>query len=132
MRIQQFYERDPRRRASDEVKFGDDWRLAGEKGSWSVFWLRDTGELAAYQTGWSSNSGSSMTILGDVVSEAVEIAAACRDEVAILLVDADEASLRATLSGWQEHVDLSDGFAWMLGVAAKMRPEPSDPGATST
>lgn len=46
MDIGDFYDRDPRRRGSDEVVLGTEW-LDGDGSQWRVAWLRDTGELFA-------------------------------------------------------------------------------------
>ena len=46
MDIEEFYDADPRRRASDEVRFGDEWTDA-DGGRYEVLWVADTGEVYA-------------------------------------------------------------------------------------
>ncbi|MBS1838729.1 MAG: hypothetical protein JST64_13635, partial [Actinobacteria bacterium] len=46
MDIEQFYDADPRRRASDEQQFGREW--SAEDGvRWEIYWVADTGEVYA-------------------------------------------------------------------------------------
>lgn len=44
MDIEEFYDQDPRRRASEEVELGQDWTDAGG-GRTEVSWIADTGEV---------------------------------------------------------------------------------------
>jgi hypothetical protein len=118
MRLAEFYEQDHRRAVSGEVKFGEGWRLPGENGSRSVFWVRDTGELVAYQPAFSPNSGLGMTLLEGIVSAAADAAIARHEDVAVLLVESSEPSLREALDGWERHAESPDGFAWLLQRAA--------------
>ncbi|MFV0315908.1 MAG: hypothetical protein ACK5O2_02965 [Microthrixaceae bacterium] len=46
MDIEQFYDGDPKRRASKEYTFGSDW-TDGEGARWELNWVADTGELYA-------------------------------------------------------------------------------------
>jgi hypothetical protein len=113
-----FYEQDSRRAPSEEVAYGVDWRLSDGKGAWNVWWIRDTGELVAYQTGRVANGGASTwSLLGDFVSSAAEAAEtrdARREELTVLLTEPDEMVLQARLEGWREHVGEPDGFSWLL------------------
>jgi hypothetical protein len=118
VRLADFYDQDSRRASSEEVAFGVDWRLANGKGAWSVWWVRDTGELVAYQTGRVASSGASTwSLLGDIVSSAVEAAETRdvrREELTVLLIEPNEVALQARLDGWRERVDEADGFSWLL------------------
>jgi hypothetical protein len=115
-----FYEQDSGRAPSEEVSFGADWRLADGKGAWSVWWIRDTGELVAYQTGRLANSAASTwSLLGDIVTSAAEAAETRdvrREELTVLLIEPSETVLQARLDGWRERVEEADGFSWLLEV----------------
>lgn len=47
MNPSEFYDDDPARRASEEIRLGDDWKGVDEDSTYSLFWIRDTGELCA-------------------------------------------------------------------------------------
>ena len=96
-----------------------------------MFWVRDTGELVAYHTGYVSGSpGSTNTLLGDILTEVVFTSAVRQQELSILMVDKSESALRRALDGWQDHADSEDGFAWLLDISTPKPPlsEPNDSG----
>jgi hypothetical protein len=130
VRIKRFYKEDPRRRASEQIEFGASWRLAGKTPSWRVFWVRDTGELVAYQTGMVPSPGTQTTVLGDIIIDVVFMSAVHQQELSILMVDPSQSSIRRALDGWQDHVDSPDGFAWLLDVTTPKPPlsQPNESG----
>jgi hypothetical protein len=44
MNIEEFYDQDPKRRASEEIEYGTDWSDA-KSGRAELSWIADTGEL---------------------------------------------------------------------------------------
>ena len=48
MNVDEFYAEDERRRASDEVSFGGEWRVASDPYVlYGIHWIEDTGEVYA-------------------------------------------------------------------------------------
>ncbi len=86
MNIAEFYKQDPRRRSSDELAFGTEWKADGHKAGWNVFWVRDTGELAAMRTGWIWEGGPGL--VADLVASVAQ--AGTGPGVTVLLVERDE------------------------------------------
>ncbi|MCW2623210.1 MAG: hypothetical protein JWL64_2812 [Frankiales bacterium] len=88
-----FLAADVRRRRSDEVTFGTTWRAASID-TWSLTWLRDTGELYLVRNDSLVGAASLLVVLTVVGTER---------EVDELLV------------GWQEAVALEEGLPWLYG-----------------
>ena len=115
MDINEFYAVDLRRRRSEEVSFGTRWRLADEKGEWSVFWVKDTGELVTMlRTG--SLSWRAGGVLGELMGAAMEGASGKRDDVSVLLVERNSAKLSALLSGWEQQHASPNGLEWLAMI----------------
>ncbi|HZR15436.1 MAG TPA: hypothetical protein VFC33_19530 [Acidimicrobiia bacterium] len=119
MRLREFYD-DPSRASSDEVDFGSEWRTRGE-GPWKVVWVEATGEIAAFNSGRPATPvapGRGLGALGAMLGGGP-------DEVVILGVHDDIDTLRAGLTGWEEHMADENGLAWL----AERVDELPDPGA---
>jgi hypothetical protein len=99
MDIEQFYDADPRRRASDEVQFGREWA----EGSmyFEVAWIADTGELYAMAEPYDRRG---------VNTESVT--------VEILAVVEGRAAIDAAMAGWQEAMSGADSLAWVRARVA--------------
>ena len=128
MRLKDFYA-DPRRAASDEVDFGASWRGQGT-GPWRVVWLRQTGELVAFNVaalqGWEpmGSGGDTGFVVEAMVAGIVGLfrrgARDARrrgqlDQVVVLGVSHDAGALRRALVGWAEHEGDERGLEWLTG-----------------
>ena len=106
MDIEEFYDQDPRRRASEELQFGRDWHDAHGR-RYELNWVEDTGELYVMQDDppmvWADP-------FGDVVSMPVE-----PDDlgVRVLAVVADRAKVEELLDGWEPAMAASDSVSWL-------------------
>jgi hypothetical protein len=114
--INEFYAGDARRRASEEVEYGREWR--DEHHLCSLWWVVDTGELylvfqshgvASALLGFLDASGGSPA-WSDTGSE--------RLDVEIVAVIEERAEVEALLEGWEDVVGRDDSFAWLRGRLA--------------
>jgi hypothetical protein len=99
MDIEQFYDAEPRRRASDEVPFGREWTEGPMY--FEVSWVADTGELYAMAEPFSRRGVSTESVT-------VEILAVVEARAAI-----DEA-----MAGWQDAMSGADSLAWVRARVA--------------
>jgi hypothetical protein len=103
--VEGFYDENPIRRSSEEVPFGDRWRRSSALGSWAVFWVVDTGELAALRIGPPApHTGI------DALDIAREIARGL-PEVEVLRVDRDLENVRYLVGDWEHEQDATDSYA---------------------
>ncbi|HEX7094559.1 MAG TPA: hypothetical protein VF183_01660 [Acidimicrobiales bacterium] len=126
MKLKEFYA-DPRRAESAEVDFGGSWRGYG-RGPWRVVWLRETGELVAFDV--AALQGWEPTGLGGDAGFFIEGALAAvsklfgrraakarrrpdRDDVVVLGVSQDAGELRRPLHGWEQHEGDERGLEWL-------------------
>ena len=106
MDIDEFYDADPRRRASDEVEFGSDWHDADQV-RFELSWVVDTGEIYAMRMpmepiDYDPVFGSSMVEPLDADTVTVEV----------LGVFADRDEVESRLSGWQEAMPKENSLVW--------------------
>jgi hypothetical protein len=94
MDIEQFYDQDPRRRASDEIEFGREWSEAGMQ--FEVSWIADTGELYVMAEPYSRR---------EISTESVT--------VEVLAVIEGRDAIDAVLEGWQEVMAKPNSLAWV-------------------
>jgi hypothetical protein len=94
MDIDEFYESDPRRQASDEIEFGREWTEDGAR--FEVAWIADTGEVYAM----AEPSGRSK-----VTTEAVT--------VEVLAVVEGRQEITTALAGWKDVMDTPNSLAWV-------------------
>ncbi len=112
-----FYDENPARRRSDEVSFGDDWRRAGEPGTWAVFWVAETGELAAMRMSQYSAVGGG----ADGLEVVVEIARAVTNPipvgplVEVLTVEPDLQRVQMLLGDWKREQHQPDSYGSLRG-----------------
>ena len=111
MDIGDFYDRDSRRRGSEELLFGRDWLDAGGS-RWRVAWLRDTGDLFAMLqpapimptgsifTGGSGTSGSAPTHT--------------RDLTVFILARLQESEVLKLTDGWEQKLGTPKSFEWLI------------------
>jgi hypothetical protein len=94
MDIEEFYDQDPRRRASDEIEFGREWS-EGER-RFEVSWVADTGEVYVMAEPYSRR---------EISTESVT--------VEILGVVKGRDAINSVLAGWQEAMAKPNSLAWV-------------------
>jgi hypothetical protein len=94
MDIEEFYDQDPRRRASDEIEFGRKWSENDRR--FEVSWVADTGELYVMAEPYSRR---------EISTESVT--------VEVLGVIEGRDTINAALSGWQEAMAQPNGLTWV-------------------
>ncbi len=99
MDVEQFYERDPRRQASDELEFGRDWYEGDMR--FEVAWIADTGEIYVMAEPYNRRGITSESVTVEVLG----------------IVEGREA-VDALLTGWQAAMAQSDGLAWVRARVA--------------
>jgi hypothetical protein len=108
--IKQFYDENPVRRSSEEIRFGNHWSWGGPFVNWDIFWVVDTGELVAYRCALGEGLPK---LLDGVVGDG-------KHPVEVLLVEPDLAVVRDLLGDWEGEQDKRDSYAWLrqrLGLA---------------
>jgi len=106
MDIEEFYDADPRRRASDEVRFGDEWTDA-DGGRYEVLWVADTGEVyAMYEPVEPIVSDA----VGDVLVQHMPTSAVT---VEILGTVPTRDDIDARLAGWEDAMPDQGSIAWV-------------------
>jgi hypothetical protein len=106
MDIEQFYDADPRRRASEELELGRDWHDA-DGVRFELSWVIDTGELYLMKEPVEAIEQDPFgdTLLPDLPMSQVT--------VEILGTYADRAALDAALAGWREQMGKPDSVSWL-------------------
>jgi len=104
--IEEFYDADPRRRASDEVEWGSDWHDA-DGVRFELSWVADTGELYAMRMpmepiDYDPAFGSSMVEPLDTDTVTVEI----------LGTFTERGEVESRLSGWQDEMLKENSLVW--------------------
>jgi hypothetical protein len=112
--IEEFYSADERRRASEELEFGTEWRdSTGAR--YELSWVVDTGEL--YTMLEPTAGGLFEDPFGDVY-EAGHVRA---DQLSVAVVGwiPDRATVDRVLSGWEDEVGRAGSAAWLADRMAK-------------
>jgi hypothetical protein len=109
--VKRFYEGDPARQASEEIPFGNRWSAGKSVPTWDVFWVRDTGELAALGPAQGEDDAS----FADFVASFKMSWSVDSTEIKVLAVEPDLDRLRARLGDWEAHVGERDGYLWLRG-----------------
>ena len=94
MDIEEFYDQDPRRRASEEIEFGRDWYEDDMR--FEVGWVADTGEVYAMAEPYNRKGVSTESLT-----------------VEILGVIQGRDAIEATFAGWEDAMSQPDGLAWV-------------------
>ena len=118
MDIEQFYDADPRRRASQEEQFGRDW-LATDGIRWEINWVADTGEVYAMR---EPVEPGGIDPVGDtwVADLPVDLVT-----VEVLGVVTDRAALESALAGWQDAMDAEGSLQWVKDRVASVATPPA-------
>jgi hypothetical protein len=99
MDVEEFYEQDPRRRASDEIEFGREWYENDMR--FEVAWVADTGEVYAMAEPYSRR---------EISTESVT--------VEILGVIEGRDAVSSVLMGWQNAMSQPESLAWVRARVA--------------
>jgi hypothetical protein len=99
MNIDEFYEQDPRRQASDEIEFGREWYENDQR--YEVAWVADTGEVYAMAEPQPRRG---------VTVESVT--------VEVLAVIEGRDAVTAALAGWRDAMARPDSLAWVRARVA--------------
>ena len=99
MDIEEFYDQDPRRRASDEIEFGREWSENGLR--FEVSWISETGEVYVMAEPTSRH---------EISTESVT--------VEVLGVIKGRGAINSTLAGWQEAMAKPNSLGWVRGRVA--------------
>jgi hypothetical protein len=94
MDIEEFYDQDPRRRASDEIEFGREWSENDRR--FEVSWVADTGELYLMAEPYSRR---------EISTESVT--------VEVLGVIEGRGAINSALAGWREAMAEPNSLAWV-------------------
>jgi len=94
MDIEEFYDQDPRRRASDEIEFGREWSENDLR--FEVSWVADTGEVYVMAEPYSRR---------EISTESVS--------VEVLGVIKGRDAIDSALAGWQEAMAEPNSLAWV-------------------
>jgi hypothetical protein len=94
MDIEEFYDQDPRRRASDEIEFGREWSENDRR--FEVSWVADTGEVYAMAEPYSRSEISTDSVTVEVLG----------------VINGREA-MNSALTGWQEAMAEPNSLAWV-------------------
>jgi hypothetical protein len=94
MDIEEFYDEDPRRQASEEIEFGREWYENDER--FEVAWVADTGEVYAMAEPYSRRGVSTESVT-------VEVFAVIEGRDAI----------NSVLTGWQDAMSQPNSLAWV-------------------
>ncbi|HEY8081367.1 MAG TPA: hypothetical protein VIE15_04685 [Acidimicrobiales bacterium] len=106
MDIEEFYDADERRRDSEELELGNDWRDA-QKHRFVLSYVVDTGELylmAAPDVEAIEDPFGDIAVDSEPTDELL---------VEILVVVADVDALHAALAGWEEEIGKPSSLEWL-------------------
>ena len=102
MDIEEFYDQDPRRRASDEIEFGREWSENDLR--FEVSWISDTGEVYVMAEPTSRH---------EISTESVT--------VEVLGVIKGRDAINSALEGWREAMAKPNSLGWVRGRVAGAR-----------
>ena len=106
MDIEEFYDADPRRRASEEIAFGTEW-TDGDGGRYEVMWVADTGEVYAM---FEPVEPMASDGIGDIFPQHLPTEAVT---VEILGTVATREELDGLLAGWEAAMPDAGSIAWV-------------------
>ncbi|MDQ1432628.1 MAG: hypothetical protein QOF40_3230 [Actinomycetota bacterium] len=94
MDIEEFYDGDPRRQASEEIEFGREWYE--NDGRYEVAWVADTGEVYAMAEPYNRRGVTTQSVTVEVLA----------------VIEGREA-INSVLTGWQAAMTQPDSLAWV-------------------
>ena len=113
MDIEEFYEQDERRRRSEEIELGTEWRDA-QGVRYEVSWVAVTGELYVMR---EPVGGVAEDPFGDVFSSSVPVNTLT---VAVVGWVPERDALERVLAGWQDAMSAVNSITWL---ASRLRDE---------
>ena len=123
MDIEGFYSQDERRRASEEIEYGRNWK--DEHGNrYEISYIVDTGELYAMRD--PAGGLVPVTWFGELFSTPVQMSDLA---VAVLAQVDDPDALADALEGWDGAMEGPDSIAWLVDRLHRsgIRPDPGGP-----
>ncbi|GMU77323.1 MAG: hypothetical protein AMXMBFR46_01240 [Acidimicrobiia bacterium] len=108
MDIEEFYDADPRRRASEEVAFGHEWSDA-DGGRYEVMWVVDTGEVYAM---FEPVEPLASDGVGDIFPQHLPTSAVT---VEVLGIAPTRDDVDRRLAGWEDAMPAAGSIAWVRG-----------------
>ncbi len=99
MDVEEFYDQDPRRQASEEIEFGREWYEGDLR--FEVAWVADTGEVFAMAEPYSRRGISTQSVT-----------------VEVLAVIEGRDAINAVLTGWQDAMSQPDSLGWVRSRVA--------------
>ena len=99
MDIDEFYDQNPRRRASEEIEFGREWSEDGLR--FEVSWIADTGEVYVMAEPYGRR---------EISAESVT--------VEILAVIHEHDVIDSLLAGWRDAMEKPNSLAWVRARVA--------------
>jgi hypothetical protein len=104
--LEQFYDADPRRRTSEELEFGNDWRDNGARTQ--VSWVETTGEIYAMRDPLGA-------LVADVIGDTRASPVADEDLTVEVLGTVDgRDKVAAVMSGWDKAMTAGDNsLSWV-------------------
>ena len=106
MDIEEFYDADPRRRASEEVAYGHEWTDA-DGGRYEVMWVADTGEVYAM---FEPVEPIASDGVGDIFVQHMPTSAVT---VEVLGAVAEKADIDERLAGWADAMPEVGSITWV-------------------
>ena len=108
MDIEGFYSADERRRQSEEIELGTEWRDASGA-RYELSWVVDTGEL--YVMLEPTVGG----LIEDPFGDVFDVGQARADQLTVAVVGwiPDRARVDEVLSGWGEEMGAENGISWL-------------------
>ncbi|MGH9086746.1 MAG: hypothetical protein ACRDYZ_01310 [Acidimicrobiales bacterium] len=117
MDIEEFYDADPRRRASVEIELGQDWRDS-DGVRYELSWVQDTGELYVMREpvpgGWADPFGG-IHVSGASGVDEQEVESMT---LAVLGTVATQDEVERVLEGWEDAMRQPESVRW---VADRLR-----------
>ena len=106
MDIEEFYEADERRRRSEEIELGTDWRDAhGVR--YELSWVADTGELYVMR---EPTSAVAEDPFGDLLASSAPVGALT---VGVVGWIPDRDRVEQVLAGWEDVMEREDSVSWL-------------------
>jgi hypothetical protein len=120
--IKEFYDRDERRRASDEIEVGDSWLDENDQSAtYQVSWIKQTKEIYALR---EPPAPMRKDALGETIAVSIPDESL---EVEVLGLISSEEELQELLRGWQQAMREPNSLAWVRERLRSHRPS-HDPG----
>lgn len=106
MDIEEFYEADPRRQASEEIQFGREWTDTDQR-RYEIAWVADTGEVYAM---FEPVEPIASDAVGDIFVQHMPTSAVTV-EVLGIVVSREEIEQR--FAGWEGAMRVAGSLAWV-------------------